>query len=66
MIGDLFIHKNLTGDIYLNLPEEMVGNVILEDHIHFQQDGVPPHCFLPETVAKRFPGRWFRDLEDLK
>ena len=76
IIGPLFIEENLTGVLYLNLLEEEIdplitisvenqidaaGNRILqEDLVHFQQDGAPPHFFLPvrQWLNDRFPGRW--------
>lgn len=76
IIGPLFIQENLTGELYLNLLEEVIdplitaslenqldagGNRILqEDLIHFQQDGAPPHYFLPvrQWLTQNFPDRW--------
>lgn len=63
IIGPLFIEGNLTGDLYLNMLEETIdnlitheletqidaeGNLVLqEDLLSFQQDGAPPHYFGP-------------------
>lgn len=64
--GLLFIQKNLTGKLYLNLIEEIINHltstslanriddagimIVLQNLIQFQQDGALPHYILP--VAK--------------
>lgn len=76
IIGPLFIEGNLTGNLYLNMLEEAIdplitheletqvdaeGNSILqEDLLTFQQDGAPPHYFLPvrQWLNDRFPDKW--------
>lgn len=63
IIGPIFMEENLTGELYLDLLENVInpliteslenqidqdGNLLLdEENLFFQQDGAPPHYALP-------------------
>jgi len=63
IVGPLFLEENLTGQLYLNLLENVIDPLIVqslesqmdengglelnEENLHFQQDGAPPHYALP-------------------
>lgn len=70
IVGPLFIHENLTGDLYLNMLETTVEPLIvqiLEDNPNefdmepvFQQDGAPPHFSINvrQYLNTIYPNRW--------
>lgn len=70
LIGPVFIPGNLTGDVYLDLLENVIDLLItealeadenlLEEELRFQQDGAPPHfaAQVRQYLNGRFPGRW--------
>jgi len=70
LISFFFLLDNLTGNIYLELLEDIIDptliNIIendehyLEDQLVFQQDGTPPHYaqYVCEYLDQTFPDRW--------
>lgn len=73
IVGPLFIDGNLTGELYLNMLENLIHPLIVEIaennpnefdmDITFQQDGAPPHFsrqvrnYLDATYTRRWIGR---------
>lgn len=70
LIGPIFLDGNLTGEMYLNLIENIVHPLLVDivenddrysaDELTFQQDGAPPHFARPVTdfLNATFPGQW--------
>lgn len=70
LIGPLFIPGNLNGEIYLDMLENAIDPLIteklendpllLEQQLHFQQDGAPPHyaASVRQYLNLQYPGRW--------
>lgn len=76
IIGPIFIEGNLTAELYLNLLQNEIDPLITqslqnqvdeegnrwldERHLHFQQDGAPPHYALRvrQWLNERFRGKW--------
>ncbi|XP_071053327.1 uncharacterized protein [Onthophagus taurus] len=70
IIGPLFIPGNLNGEIYLEMLENVIDPLIteklendpllLEQQLHFQQDGAPPHYAAPlrQYLNLQYPSRW--------
>lgn len=63
IIGPFFINGTLNGQKYVNLLQENILPALENLNFHqpwFQQDGAPPHYFLParEIINEYFPNRW--------
>jgi Helix-turn-helix domain (DUF4817) len=70
IVGPLFLEGNLTGEMYLELLEDIIKPMLddiiendanyLEDQFLFQQDGAPPHYALPvrQYLDQHFSGHW--------
>ena len=76
IIGPIFMEENLTGELYLNISENVIdplitmslenqvneGNLVLdEQNLHFQQDGAPPHYAVP---VRQWLDRRFQEKRD--
>jgi len=82
IIGPIFIDGNLTAELYLNLLQNKIDPLITqslqnqvdeeswldERHLHFQQDGAPPHYALRvrQWLNERFRGKWIGRRETLE
>lgn len=71
IVGPLFLDETLTGQLYLDLLEDLIHPLIIdivennEDEfgnvdITFQQDGAPPHysVIVRNFLNTNYPGRW--------
>lgn len=70
LIGPIFLEDNLTGDIYLNMLQNIIYPLLVEIVEHderyqenllvFQQDGAPPHFarHVREFLGQHFPAQW--------
>lgn len=70
IVGPIFYEDNLTGEMYLNMLQEVIVPTIIDiaendpeldpENIFFMQDGAPPHFARPvrDFLDHEFPNKW--------